>query len=88
MVKPEGIHTGKRIIIGQTDAIAFAQQVSERVLKPILDQELQVWLDDILANSGTETKLLDVLETFLEGCEQFGVKFHSKKGPSFSFETV
>ena len=75
----DGLYTGKRVVMGSTDAVAFAQQVAESVLKPVLNQGVQVWLDDILGYAGTETKLLDALETVLVRCEKFVVKLPPKK---------
>ena len=88
VVTPEGLYTGNRVIKGSTDAVAFAQQVAERVLKPVLNQGVQVWLDDVLGYAELETKLLDVLGTVLNRCEEFGVKLHPKTCCFLSFETV
>lgn len=66
VVTPKWLCTGNRVIIGSTDAVYFAQQIARRVLKPVSNQGVQIWLYYILDNAGKEMKLLDVPETVLE----------------------
>lgn len=35
VVTPEGLYTGNRVIMGSTDAVAFAQQVAESIIKTL-----------------------------------------------------
>nr|CCA17015.1 PREDICTED: similar to OSJNBa0011F23.1 putative [Albugo laibachii Nc14] len=88
VVTPGGLYTGKGVVMGSTDAVAFAQQVAEQVMKPVLHHGVQVWLDDFLGYAETESKLIDVLEVVLSRCEEYGVKLHPKKCVFLAFETI
>lgn len=88
VMTPQRLNTGNRVVMGSADAITFAKRVAERVLKPVLNHGVQLWLDDVLGYAETETKFLDVLKTVLESCENFGVKLHPEKCRFLSFSTV
>nr|CCA22184.1 AlNc14C147G7407 [Albugo laibachii Nc14] len=42
VVTPSGLFTATRVIMGSTYAVAYAQQVAEKVMKPVLGNGVQV----------------------------------------------
>ncbi|GMF40580.1 unnamed protein product [Phytophthora fragariaefolia] len=51
----------------------------EQIVGPLLYKKVLVWLDDVLGFAKSPEGLLDVLEAFLQRCEQFGLKLHPRK---------
>jgi hypothetical protein len=47
IVTPAGIYTSTRVLMGHTDAVAYTQEVMERVMPPLLNRGVKVWLDDV-----------------------------------------
>ena len=88
MVTPSGLFTATRVIMGSTDAVAYAQQVTEQVMKPVLGNGVQVWLDDVLGYSDTDSKLLDTLEIVLRRCSEYGVKLNPEKCTFILYSTI
>ena len=62
VVTPNGLFTKNRIIVGSTDAVAYAQQVAEQVMKQVVGKGVKIWLDDVLRYAENEKQLLDTLE--------------------------
>lgn len=61
MLAQEGLYTGPPVTMGSTDDKAVAQKVAARVSKSVL------WLYEFFSYAGTETKGVNVLETFSNG---------------------
>nr|CCA15462.1 PREDICTED: GapPol polyproteinlike putative [Albugo laibachii Nc14] len=88
VVTPNGLFTANRVIMGSSDDVAYAQQVTEEVMKPVLGKGVQVWLDDAFGYADSEMKLLDTLEVVMKRCQDFGVKLHPAKCTFLSYSTV
>ena len=79
IVTPSGIYTPTRVLMGATDAVAYTQQTMERVMAPLLNRGVKVWLDDILGYARSQEELLDRVEIVLQRCMTFGLKLHPGK---------
>jgi transposase InsO family protein len=79
IVTPVGIYTPTRVLMGATDAVAHTQEAMERVMAPVLNRGVKVWLDDVLGHARNEGELLDCLEVVFERCERYGLKLHPGK---------
>jgi hypothetical protein len=79
IVTPSGIYTPTRVLMGATDAVAYTQETMERVMAPLLNRGVKVWLDDVLGYARSEEELLDRVETVLKRCREFGLKLHPAK---------
>ncbi|GMF56130.1 unnamed protein product [Phytophthora fragariaefolia] len=74
-----GMVTPTRVPMGTSDSVAFCQQTMEPIVGPLLYKKVLVRLDDVLGFAKSPERLLDVLEAFLQRCEQFGLKLHPRK---------
>jgi len=79
IVTPSGIYTPTRVLMGASDAVAYTQETMERVMAPLLNRGVKVWLDDVLGYAKSEEELLDRVETVLKRCRKFGLKLHPAK---------
>lgn len=70
-----------------TDAVAFAEQVAERVMKPVLGKGVQVWLNDVLGYAEMEKQLLDTRKVIMQRCRGFGAKLHPGKCRFFRIQS-
>ncbi|KAH9147037.1 hypothetical protein AeNC1_019450, partial [Aphanomyces euteiches] len=62
---PFGVYTPTRVLMGQTDAVAFCQSAVDFMFADLLFKGLLVWLDDMLGYAETTDDLFDLLEQVL-----------------------
>jgi hypothetical protein len=68
IVTPAGIYTPTRVLMGATDSVAYTQQAMEKVMSPLLNRGVKVWLDDVLGYAPDEEELLMRLEIVFARC--------------------
>ncbi len=85
---PYGVITPTRVLMGQTDAVAYCQSVGQEILGDLIGKNMLIWLDDMLGFASTEDGLLDVLEKVLILCEQYGLKLNPSKCDFFALEVT
>ncbi|KAF0775598.1 hypothetical protein AaE_000702 [Aphanomyces astaci] len=76
---PFGVYTLTRVLMGQTDAVAYCQSVVHQMFGELLFRGLLAWFDYLLGSAKTTDELLDLLEQVLTICAQFGLKLSPKK---------
>jgi len=76
---PFGVYTPTRVLMGQTDAVAYCQSVVHQMFGELLFRGLLAWLDDLLGSARTVDELLDLLDQVLTICARFGLKLSPKK---------
>ncbi|KAH9121075.1 hypothetical protein AeMF1_007045, partial [Aphanomyces euteiches] len=59
---PFGVYTPTRVLMGQTDAVAFCQSSVDFMFADLLFKGLLAWLDDMLGYAETTDDLFDLLE--------------------------
>jgi hypothetical protein len=77
---PNTVYSYTRLPMGATDsAIWFNQQVRE-VFKDLIEQKkVIVYIDDILGFASTFDEYVELLDTILARCKQFGILANAKK---------
>lgn len=88
MVTPSGLFTAKRVIMGSTAAVAYAQHVAEGVMKPVLGKGVHAWMDDILGYATKDAKVLNILSVSLQRCNTDGVKRSAENCTSIHYFTI
>ena len=76
---PFGVYTPTRVLMGQTDAVAFCQSAVNFMFADILFKGLLAWLDDMLGYAESPEDLLDLLDQVLTICSAYGLKLNPKK---------
>ncbi|KAF0742575.1 hypothetical protein Ae201684P_008386 [Aphanomyces euteiches] len=76
---PFGVYTPTRVLMGQTDAVAYCQSVVHQMFGELLFRELLAWLDDLLGSAKSVASLFDLLDQVLATCAEFGLKLSPKK---------
>ncbi|KAH9100355.1 hypothetical protein LEN26_015930 [Aphanomyces euteiches] len=76
---PWGVYTPTRVLMGQTDAVAYCQFVVHELFGDLLFLRLLAWLDDLLSAAATPGELFDLLQEVLEICSDYGLKLNPKK---------
>lgn len=79
-----GMFTPTRVLMGQTDAVAYCQSTVESIFGDMIDSKLLGWLDDLLGHATTTPSLLDILEEVLFRCAKVGLKLHPDKCDFFT----
>ncbi|KAH9152781.1 hypothetical protein AeRB84_004849 [Aphanomyces euteiches] len=81
-----GVYTPTRVLMGQTDAVAYCQSVVHEMLGELLFCGLLEWLGDILDSAKSVASLLDLLNQVTATCAEFGLKLSTKKCHFYSAE--
>lgn len=76
---PFGVYTPTRVLMGQSDAVAYCQYVENELFGELLMNGLLAWLDDLLGYATDAPALFGILEAVLEICARSGLKLHPKK---------
>ena len=77
---PWGNYTPNRILMGGTDSVPYVQAAMEEIFAELIaDDELLVWIDDILGFAEDDEKLLKVIRRILQACAKYGLKLHPAK---------
>jgi len=76
---PLGIYSSTRVLMGQTDAVAYCQLVVNELLGEDLFHGLLGWLVDLLGYAPTFEALLAILDRVLTTCAARGLKLHVGK---------
>ncbi|KAH9114827.1 hypothetical protein LEN26_013016 [Aphanomyces euteiches] len=76
---PFGVYTPTRVLMGQTDAVAYCQSVVHQIFGELLFRGLLAWLDDLLGSAKSVASLFDLLDQVLATCAEFGLKLSPKK---------
>ncbi|KAF0718357.1 Aste57867_1738 [Aphanomyces stellatus] len=76
---PFGVYTPTRVLMGQTDAVAYCQSVVHQLFGDLLFRGLLAWLDDLLGSATTVASLFDLLDQVLTTCQSFGLKLNPTK---------
>ncbi|KAH9169549.1 hypothetical protein AeNC1_017787, partial [Aphanomyces euteiches] len=76
---PFGVYTPTRVLMGQTDAVAFCQSAVDFMFADLLFKGLLAWLDDMLGYAETTDDLFGLLEQVLTICSKFGLKLNPRK---------
>jgi RNase H-like domain found in reverse transcriptase len=84
-IAPDGTWTPRRVLHGNSNAVAHLQSSMDAVLQP-LAQRVMAWLDELLANVTNESALLDVHRQFFELCRVNGVVLHAGKCEFFCMQ--
>ena len=74
-----GVWTPTRVMMGQTDAVAYCQGAVDTIFGDMLYEDLLAWLDDALGYSETQEGLMVTLERLLARCREYGLKLHPDK---------
>ncbi|KAF0756866.1 hypothetical protein AaE_004463, partial [Aphanomyces astaci] len=77
-----------RVLMGQTDAVAYCQGVVDEFFGDLLMHGLLGWLDDLLGYAQTTDELLHLLRKVLEICHAYGLKLHPGKCVFYTTRTV
>ncbi|KAF0753724.1 hypothetical protein AaE_005604 [Aphanomyces astaci] len=72
---PFGVYTPTRVLMGQTDAVAYFQSVVHQMFGDLLFRGL----DDLLRSAKTTDELFDQLDQVLTICAQLGLELSPKK---------
>jgi hypothetical protein len=76
---PFGVYTPTRVLMGQTDAVAYCQSVGHQMFGELLFRGLLAWLDDLLGSAETVAKLFALLDQVLTICARYGLKLNPTK---------
>ncbi|KAH9150223.1 hypothetical protein AeRB84_006900, partial [Aphanomyces euteiches] len=76
---PFGVYTPTRVLMGQTDAVAFSQSAVDFMFADVLFKGLLAWLDDMLGYAETTDDLFYLVEQVLTICSKFGLKLYPRK---------
>jgi hypothetical protein len=77
-VIPGGTWTPRRVLHGNSNAVAHLQSSMVFMLQP-MGGRVMAWLDDLLASSADEQELLKVHHQFFELCRTHRVLLHAAK---------
>ena len=80
--------TPTRVLMGQTDAVAYCQSVAQEIYGDRYGKGLEAWLDDVLGSAATEEALLELLEWLLGRCLSYGLKLNPGKCEFFATSVV
>lgn len=81
-----GMFSPTRVLMGQTNAVAFCQATMEEIFEPLLNHEVLMWLDDVLGHASTVVQLMKILDRVLAQCVKYGLKLNPNKCVSYSTE--
>jgi hypothetical protein len=76
---PFGVYTLTRVLMGQTDAVAYCMSVVTKLFGDLLFRSLLAWIDDFLGAAKTVDELFDLLDKVLSICAEFGFKLNPNK---------
>ena len=76
---PFGVYSPTRVLMGQTDAVAYCQSVVHQMFGELLFRGLLAWLDDLLGSAMSVASLFDLLDQVLTTCAEFGLKLSPRK---------
>ena len=80
MMTPLGIVTPRRLPQGNTNSVFIFQQGMEAIFRGTLgQQQLLIWIDDLLAHATDHESLLSVLETIFSLCRHFKLKLNASR---------
>ncbi|KAF0709695.1 hypothetical protein AaE_012802, partial [Aphanomyces astaci] len=82
---PFGVYTPTRVLMGQTDVVAFCQSAVDFMFADLLFKGLLAWFDDTLGYAETPEYLLDQV---LTSCSSFGLQLNPKKCDFFLTKAV
>ncbi|KAF0707227.1 hypothetical protein AaE_013712 [Aphanomyces astaci] len=85
---PVGVVTPTRVLMGQSDAVAYCQGVVDELFGDMLMHGLLGWLDDLLGYAENTDDLLRLLRQVLTVCQTYGLKLHPGKCTFFTTKTV
>ena len=77
-----------RVLMGQTDAVAFCQKTAQEVYGEKYGHGMEAWLDDGLGHAEDEEKLLDLLAWLFKRCLLYGLKLNPNKCDFFAKEVI
>ncbi|KAH9106103.1 hypothetical protein AeMF1_018211 [Aphanomyces euteiches] len=77
-----------RVLMGQTDAVAYCQSVAQTVYGEKYGHSIEAWLDDALGSASHESELLVLLNWLLQRCLKFGLKLNPMKCEFFTTKVV
>ena len=84
---PIGVYSSRRLLQGGSDSGNHFQAVlGEKFLGRV--KKILQWLDDFLLYAKDERGLLDDIESFLQVCQDIGLKVHARKSHFFSKEVI
>ncbi|KAH9069021.1 hypothetical protein Ae201684P_004951 [Aphanomyces euteiches] len=76
---PFGVYTPTRVLMGQTDAVAYCQSVVHQMFGELLFRGLHAWLDDLLGSAKSVASLFDLLDQVLATSAECGLKVSPNK---------
>ncbi|KAF0704574.1 hypothetical protein As57867_007294, partial [Aphanomyces stellatus] len=76
---PFGVYTPTRVLMGQTDALAYCQSVVHQMFGDLLFRGLLAWLGDLLGSANTVAELFQLLDQVLTTCGKLGLMLNPKK---------
>ncbi|KAH9109318.1 hypothetical protein AeMF1_015600, partial [Aphanomyces euteiches] len=85
---PIGVVTPTRVLMGQSDAVAYCQGVVDELFGEMIMHGLLGWLDDLLGYARTASDLMDLLKRVLAICQAYGLKLHPKKCAFYTTKTI
>jgi hypothetical protein len=85
---PIGVVTPTRVLMGQSDAVAYCQGVVDELFGDLLMHGLLGWLDDLLGYAGSADDLLRLLREVFRICESYGLKLHPGKCTFYTTRTI
>ncbi|KAF0729338.1 hypothetical protein Ae201684_013084 [Aphanomyces euteiches] len=85
---PIGVVTPTRVLMGQSDAVAYCQGVVDELFGEMIMHGLLGWLDDLLGYARTASDLMDLLKRMLAICQAYGLKLHPKKCAFYTTKTI
>lgn len=71
-----GMFSPTRVLMGQTDAVAFCQATVEEIFELLLNHEVLVWFDDVLGHAPNPVQLMKILDRVLAQCVKYGLKLN------------
>jgi hypothetical protein len=75
-----------RVLMGQTDAVAYCQSVAQEIYGENYGNGLEAWL--VLGSTSSKSALLDLLEWLLARCEKYGLKLNPSKCEFYATSVV
>lgn len=83
----EEVITPTRVLQGQTNAVFYFHSTIQQLLRGLQDQ-LLLWIDDILGHDHAISGLLSLLRQFFQICREYNLKLHAKKCHFFLKQVV
>ena len=85
---PFGIFEMTRVPMGAKNSGAYFQKTMSEVLKPLENQGVMVYLDDVLVVADSDEQLLKRVKDFFNVLNKVGIKLHPKKAELYKKEVV